>query len=125
MEYNIQEILERLRYLIKKNDTNAACVTRELGISTSSFTDWNKGKAKPGAETLAKLAIYFDVSLDWIVFGQANNKITSLDISKADELALLDSYRKLSPDAKIKLLGYSEGLAAVMPSSEDKQKLLG
>ena len=62
--------LARLDELLHENRTNAKRVCEKLGMSNSAFTDWNKGKAKPGVEALVKLAEYFNVSLDYLILGK-------------------------------------------------------
>lgn len=41
-------------------------VSKDTGISQSSFSDWKNGKSKPSVENLNILAKYFDVSIDYL-----------------------------------------------------------
>lgn len=41
-----------------------------LGISTGNLGDWKRGKSSPGTNKLIDIALYFDVSLDWLMTGR-------------------------------------------------------
>lgn len=117
----MQEILLRLKTLMEQNGINAKNLTRELGISNSSFTDWNKGKGKPSAETLIKLAQYFGVSMDWLLLGAEQSHV--LDISNSRDQELLDKFHRLTPELQTGLFMYIDGLLAAMPHSDQVQPL--
>ena len=53
--------------LMKKNNVTAKQLTSDLGLSVSSVTDWKKGKGKPSAETITKIAEYFGVTTDYLL----------------------------------------------------------
>lgn len=117
----ITMILERLFELIETAGTTPSAVTKELGISISSFTDWKKGKGKPSIETLIKLADYFDVSLDWLVLGK--EKPITLDLSNSSDASFLSKLHLLSPSLQDRLLVYMDGMLAAQASSEEAIKL--
>ena len=60
-------IVDRLLKLMDERNLKPAQITRELGISGSSFTDWKKGKGSPSLDIILKFADYFNVSLDYLV----------------------------------------------------------
>ena len=63
-------MIERLLLLMNKNGVNALTLTTELGLSNSAVTDWKKGKAKPSADAIIKLADYFGVTTDYLLKGE-------------------------------------------------------
>ena len=95
-----------------------------FGISSTSFTDWGKGKGKPSVETLTKLAEYFNVSMDWIVFGKETIKspVEELEfsISEEDKL-LLKKYHYLTPELQAQVLAYIDGILSVISSTTPPQ----
>lgn len=115
----MQDILLRLKSLMEQKGINAKQLTTEIGISNSSFTDWNKGKGKPAAETLIKFAKYFNVSLDWLLLGKEQSLI--LEISNTKDQELLDKFHQLTPELQTGLLMYMDGLLAAMPHSDQEQ----
>jgi transcriptional regulator with XRE-family HTH domain len=65
------DTVERIFALIEEKGVTAADVAKEVDLPKSSFTDWKKGRSKPSADALAKLADYFDVSVDYLL-GRSN-----------------------------------------------------
>ena len=50
--------------MLASHNTTVYKVSKATGISTSTFTDWKRGRSTPKADKLAKLADFFSVSLD-------------------------------------------------------------
>ncbi len=42
-------------------------VSKETGISKSSFSEWKSGRSKPKAEKLKKIADYFGVTIEYFL----------------------------------------------------------
>ena len=61
MEYRIFE------NLLKMNKTTVYRVSKETGISPSTFTDWKNGRSAPKIDKLKLIADYFDVSLNLLL----------------------------------------------------------
>lgn len=57
----------------KKGVTDYA-VSKATGITKSTFTDWKTGRSKPKIEKLSKIAIYFDVPIDFLLGAGNENK---------------------------------------------------
>lgn len=73
---------------------NAVC--KELGFSSATATHWKHGKI-PGATSLEKIALYFDVSIDYLLGKTADPSAdvqTSLDRITPREKAVLLAYRE-------------------------------
>ena len=61
MENNFSEILKD--FLVENNLTQVA-FAKAIGVKQSQVSEWLKGKAKPGYDTLRSMAIAFNVSAD-------------------------------------------------------------
>jgi len=61
------DTVERIFALIEEKGVTAAEVGKDIGIPKSSFTDWKKGRSKPSTESVAKLAVYFGVTADYLL----------------------------------------------------------
>lgn len=68
MKVNIGKSLKELR---KLNGLTQQQVADSLGISRVNYTRYETGASNPDYDTLLALAIFFDVSLDYI-FGRTN-----------------------------------------------------
>lgn len=120
----MSELLNRVKELIAQSNMTAKQLTIELGISNSSFTDWGKGKGSPSLDTVAKIADYFHVSIDYLVRGTDFSEPKRLDFSNPLDKELLDKFHRLTPELREKLLGYVDGMLAAMPKTEDGEKRL-
>ena len=49
-------------------------VAKELNIPRSTLANYETGRTKPDLETLAKLADFYEVSIDWLLGTKGANK---------------------------------------------------
>lgn len=71
---------ETFSALCSREGTTPNAVAKELGISSGAITWWKKGKM-PHKPTLEKIAIYFDVSVDYLLgyeTTEGENKLLAL-----------------------------------------------
>ena len=126
-------ILERLYELMRERGTNAKRVCEELEMSNSAFTDWKKGKAKPGVEALTKLAEYFNVSLDYLILGKEASTepntppvvvervvYPGMDSSNPVDNELCGKFHRLSSENQGKVMAYMDGMLAALSSSDTR-----
>lgn len=66
------EIYQRL--LDEKGLKNAD-VARATGISDMTLSDWKRGKTRPKADKIAKIASFLGVTVDYLVRGEEANAI--------------------------------------------------
>ena len=64
MENNFSEILRD--FLIENNLTQVA-FANIIGVKQSQVSEWLKGKAKPGYDTLKNMALSFNISADYFL----------------------------------------------------------
>lgn len=124
----MSDLLDRIHWLIRKNGLKPTQLAKMLGMSTSTFTDWNNGKGSPSLKAVMQFAEYFDVSLDYLVYGKEKSEQKIMEFSNPEDEALLDAFHKLTPELRMKASGYIEGMAATMSapaSEEDGVKLSG
>ncbi len=58
---------ERLKALRAEKNIGQNLLAKELKISNASVSYWETGKQEPTAEAIFKLAIYFNVSADYLL----------------------------------------------------------
>ena len=124
------DVVDRLNLLQENSGMNQKDLARAIGLSLSIFTIWNKGNAKPGLKQLVKVAQYFNVSLDWLVFGDdapSNDleNVIKLDFSSQSEKELIDKFRELPDNYQKNVLAYIDGIASTITKTEsdDTKKL--
>ena len=64
MENNFSEILKD--FLAENNLTQVA-FAKTVGVKQSQVSEWLKGKAKPGYDTLKTMALAFNISADYFL----------------------------------------------------------
>lgn len=57
----------RLRYLRKKYNISQEQIAKELGISQSTYANWEAGRRTPDIKYIANLADFFETSIDLLL----------------------------------------------------------
>lgn len=63
------EIKDRIVSLRNKAGLSQVKLAKGISVSAGNVSDWETGRAKPGADALRNLSRFFNVSIDWIVTG--------------------------------------------------------
>lgn len=58
---------EKFEQLLKKNNVTQYRVAKELGLYTSLFSEWKKGKSCPKVDKIGKIAKYFGVTIEYFL----------------------------------------------------------
>ena len=58
---------ERLKELRKNNNLSQKQLAAILKTNNSSICDWECGRTEPSIETVALMAVYFDVTADYLL----------------------------------------------------------
>lgn len=77
------ETIQRIIALLKKNNLSAAQMCRDLGFSSGLFSQWKKEGRIPSAEKLREIALYFQVSVDYLLTGEEPPKREISDVRYA------------------------------------------
>lgn len=59
--------IQRILHLIELADITAKTLTQEADLSKSAISEWKKGKAKPSADALVRIAEYFEVPIEYLL----------------------------------------------------------
>jgi len=100
---------EIFKKLCDEKGIKAADVAKGTGIYQALFSEWKKGKSKPGIDKMIKIANFFDVSVEYLMTGEKNHSKEyyldeeSRDIAEfirdnPDYKALFDTTRKVKPE---------------------------
>ena len=69
---SIDLFLGNVELLVKERNISKQAFCDALGFSRSSFVNWKKQSSIPNAETVIKIADYFNVDPKWLVTGSIN-----------------------------------------------------
>ena len=86
-------IYNRIINLCKQHNIKIATLLKELKIAAGSSTSWKKGTI-PSSDALIKLAECFNVSIDYILFGNIITQIFLKVNSKSKISAFSLSYQQ-------------------------------
>lgn len=92
--------------LCNQHETTPNPLGRKLGISSGILSRWKTG-ALPSTEMLIKLSQYFDVSIDYLLFGDQaleNQPEDAVVVTDQNERLLIKHYRALHYVNQIKIL---------------------
>ena len=98
----------RLKELRKENKKNQTEVAKLLNVTQQSYARYELETSEPTIDTLCKLADYYGVSLDYLVGRNFNNEYGYIS---EDEKAMLNAYRALNKNNKIRLIAEAQGMA--------------
>lgn len=111
------DILDRISNLLGNKDQKE--LTEYLGLQNSAFSDWKTGKSKSFRKYLIEISEFFDVSIDYLVYGKEKSSTSDLtgieqeaiekfrhllDVDKGRILERMDTiYESYSPEQKEKV----------------------
>lgn len=65
--YSREVFAERLKELRAEKGIGQNKLAKDLELSNASISYWENGKQEPSATALFKLALYFEVSVDYLL----------------------------------------------------------
>lgn len=108
---NHRMLIDRTLQLATENHISQKDLASGIGIHASNITDWKMGRSYPAIDTLSKIAVFFNVSVDYLL-GKTDEKrpaaetgdepspmFDGLPLTK-DETRLLSQYRSLNRQGK-------------------------
>ena len=109
----IGEKIKELRQEINKSQYE---ISKEIGVARYTYANWEQERSEPSIDDLAKLANFFNCSIDYLVgredeFGNLQQDNSSEPLS-SDEQRLLRSFRLLGNVERRALLTTAESLSA-------------
>jgi len=88
---------DRLKKLRNDREISQAKIAPMFGVRQQSYATWETGETQPDIETLLKLAIFFDVTVDYLT-GASDEIIKSPKTPKEDYSGAYD--RPVKPKKK-------------------------
>lgn len=58
---------KRLTELLEENNLSKRAFAQKIGVSAMSVSDWTTGKVQPTAENIFTVALYFEISADYLL----------------------------------------------------------
>ena len=99
----MSKLFLRIEELCKERGITITELCRESGASRGSLSDLKQGRKQSlSAETLSKIATYFEVSVDYLLGNEPKEKPTSgeSDILNEIDIAFYGDYKALDDEQK-------------------------
>ena len=80
-------LADNLKYLRKQRNRSQQQVANDLDIPRTTLGDYERGHTEPSIETLARMASYFDISIDELLLSDLSDQ--SIEIIRADNMRIL------------------------------------
>lgn len=94
-------------------------LTKYLGLNSVAFSEWKSGKSKSYRKYLIEIADFFNISIDYLVYGKEKN--SSTDNLSENEREMLDVFSKFNEREQIKLIAKLEELYRQKQIKESQQ----
>lgn len=119
------DLSNRVDFLIKKNNLTRKGLCREIGIKDSTVRSWSNG-ATPSVDNAYKIAKYFNVSLEWLVTGEAQpgDNPNSIILSETEK-ELINIFRNINDSDKNAILTLGRGLLSQYSDTMGKSSTVG
>lgn len=106
----MSEISSRIEFLLDKNNIRRADLVRATGVAEGTIRKW-VNSPNPSAESLYRIAKYFDVTVEWLLTGEGDEMLskekslrdsgnTDIVALNYQELKLIECYRSLETSEK-------------------------
>ena len=109
-------IYNRIINLCKQHNIKITTLLKELKIAAGASTSWKKKGTIPSSDALIKLAEYFNVSIDYILFGKDPT-------FPAEYQSLISSYQELSKDNQQLLQDIISSMIDIQNANEKRSKI--
>lgn len=102
-------IKKRILTLIEESGKQDKEILDDTGLSHSSISTWRKGRANPSAEAISKIGKYFNVSADYLLYGDEIDKNFSSFGSDPEWRDIYNQVCTLSEKDRIKVTSFVQG----------------
>ena len=100
---NKKQVGRRILAIRKRRNLPLIDFAKTVGASKRSVSDWEKGFRLPPEETLTKIAVTGNISVDKLLYGNGNNKVEELykSLIKLPKGELVDLIIRVKEEKKI------------------------
>ena len=75
---------KKIKKIMEENKISAYQLSKKIGITPTSFTDWKNQKAQPSMKAIKKIADYFEVPVEYFFEDDSENLDQSINIKITD-----------------------------------------
>lgn len=103
------EIAERIKLCAKQKGVTVKTALQNAGVGEKMVSNMSGKKGSyPQSDKLAKIADFFDCSVDYLLGRKETKKAAVLSVENSDINKLIDIYNQLTEEAQKEMLSYAE-----------------
>ncbi len=88
---------EHFYEILKQRNISVYRLSKDTGISASTFTDWKNGRSVPKAEKMRRIAQYLDIRLELLLSADVSNALPADSASLGKKIPIIGEIRAGSP----------------------------
>lgn len=116
-----KDILKTLRKA--RGYTSAKDFCKAIGISFSTYQNYESGSRVPTVEMLIKIADFYGVTTDFLLGREPVPKpLADLNLSEENEIEVIDKYMSLPPNVRAFLMDVLVKLGEIAKSSREQEQ---
>jgi transcriptional regulator with XRE-family HTH domain len=90
--------VSKILHLMEVENVSGTKLTSALGISSSSVTEWKKGKASPSVDAIVKISKFFKVTTDYLLYDEIDMPLRTPTRFVNEEISLVNKSRYMMDD---------------------------
>lgn len=117
----MKNVLKTLRKT--RGYTSAKDFCKAIGISFSTYQNYESGSRVPTVEMLVKIADFYGVTTDFLLGREPVPKpIANLNLSEENEIEVIDKYMSLPPEIRVDLMNILVKLGEISKSRREQEQ---
>lgn len=117
----MKNVLKTLRKT--RGYTSAKDFCKAIGISFSTYQNYESGSRVPTVEMLVKIADFYGVTTDFLLGREPVPKpIANLNLSEENEIEVIDKYMSLPPNVRAFLMDVLVQLGEIAKNSREQEQ---
>lgn len=109
--------MNRIKELREARNIEQKVLAIDLGVSQPTISDWENDKKQPSSKSAAKLADYFDVSIDYLLGRNNEPRPRSVDLFPTEDITLFDVIGSVTAGYQGEAIEESTGDTIPIPTS--------
>lgn len=110
--------VDRINICISKAGISGAELCRSVGLSSGVYSQWCSGITKPSKKNVAKIAEYFGVSVEYLLYG---NEKTAAQEGDGERQEWIKAWEQAGPEQRSAALAVLR-LGVQRPEDQGKRK---
>lgn len=117
----MKNVLKTLRKT--RGYTSAKDFCKAIGISFSTYQNYESGSRVPTVEMLVKIADFYGVTTDFLLGREPVQKpIANLNLSEENEIEVIDKYMSLPPEIRVDLMNALVKLGEIAKNRREQEQ---